>query len=104
MCNSTSFSEALRSIDVFFKDLQPYIIELRAPFSPARPNDEGIFLPTENADDLRKIEYNEVEAVADTEQEGESEEKVIANMPPARPLSEVIEVLKTQTFIRTIIE
>ena len=86
-------------MDVFFKDLQPYIIELRALFFPARPNDEGIFLPTGGVDDLRKIEYHEVEAVADTEQERESEEEVIANMPPIRPLSEVIEVLKTQTFI-----
>ena len=56
-------------------------------------------MPTENADDLGEIEYHEVEAVADTEQEGESEEEVIANMPSIRPLSEVIEVLKTQTFI-----
>ena len=56
-------------------------------------------MPTENVDDLREIKYHEVEAVADTEQEGKSEEEVIANMPPIRPLSEVIEVLKAQTFI-----
>ena len=56
-------------------------------------------MPTENVGDLRKIEYREIEAVADTEQEGESEEEVIANMPSVRPFSEVIEILKTQTFI-----
>ena len=63
----------------FSKTCSPITKSLGCFFPLARPNDEGTFLSTENVGDLRKIEYREIEAVADTEQEGESEEEVIAN-------------------------
>ena len=94
----TPFRKVLESMDVYFKRLQPYIRWLRKLFFLDQPNKEVTYLPSENIDDPRKnVEHNaEAMAVPDAEQGEESEEEAIVNI---RPLSEVIEELKTKTLL-----
>ena len=104
MVTSVSFDEEIiADMDPYFDDLHPYFRVLRNLFFPTLPVDAGILLPEENADEPQTSKpdgrnaHNEDGTNRIDKEQPKKKEKEKETVISARPLSEVIGVLKAQT-------